>query len=501
MLLTCFFFISAGVVIRVAALLYDRSLWVDEAFLASSVVQRGYAGLLSPLDFDQGAPIGYLWTVKTFVYFFGPSEFTLRLLSFLSGLGAIGLFYILLKDAFRVSRPWVGTAFFATIPFLIYYSTEFKPYLFDGFVTLLSLYVFHLTINKRIKLWITILYCALIIWFSFPAVFTVAAFCLLSVIGSLIRRNWQQILGGILTGFVSLVSFFVYYSYFYGNLSGNQSLPFWNLLRFPLFPKNPEDLELTKAMALNYFSIFGYPSSVLTALLTLAGFIFLSVEKYKNFLLYILLTLFLLLVASWFGFYPMLNRILLFFIPLHVLFLALTMEEVNSKKIKYAISLSFLFVFLNLGSLRFILPDYVYRNNEEVAPLVERLQTHDDGIPVYLSSRSIPQYEYHTGYRGGIYDIPKKPVCVNNVIYGSDYHTFFFEKSYSWASVVNEVRLNQNARAIEKNDRAYLIMGHCPPDIRQALLTILQYSGSVREVANFRGTPLYFYEKGLKKLQ
>ncbi len=132
-------FIILGVASRIYGYILNRSLWLDEAFLASSVVRRDYLGLLDPLDFNQGAPVGFLWITKILVYIFGSSEFVLRLLPLITGLSSIYLFYILMNRLNSSSKPWVGTAFFATVPFLVYYSFEFKPYMSDAFITLSSL--------------------------------------------------------------------------------------------------------------------------------------------------------------------------------------------------------------------------------------------------------------------------------------------------------------------------------------------------------------------------
>jgi hypothetical protein len=49
-----------GVALRFAQYLANRSLWLDEAFLALNVVQRSFSQLFQPLDDEQVAPIAYL---------------------------------------------------------------------------------------------------------------------------------------------------------------------------------------------------------------------------------------------------------------------------------------------------------------------------------------------------------------------------------------------------------------------------------------------------------
>ena len=52
--------ICFGILVRLVQYLFNRSLWADEAVLALNIVNRSYLELLEPLDYEQGAPIGFL---------------------------------------------------------------------------------------------------------------------------------------------------------------------------------------------------------------------------------------------------------------------------------------------------------------------------------------------------------------------------------------------------------------------------------------------------------
>ena len=55
---------SAGVAVRLIQFLHCRSLWCDEGHIAVNLLNRSYLGLLQPLDYHQGAPVGFLWSTR-----------------------------------------------------------------------------------------------------------------------------------------------------------------------------------------------------------------------------------------------------------------------------------------------------------------------------------------------------------------------------------------------------------------------------------------------------
>src|SRR5688572_28999727 len=98
----------AGFLLRLRQYLMGRSLWLDEAMLALNIVNRNLGDLFKPLDYDQGASIGFMLVEKTFGLIFGRNEFSLRLFPFLVGLVSLWLFYLLLKKFTRGPSSWVG---------------------------------------------------------------------------------------------------------------------------------------------------------------------------------------------------------------------------------------------------------------------------------------------------------------------------------------------------------------------------------------------------------
>ncbi|MCI0638076.1 MAG: glycosyltransferase family 39 protein [Gemmataceae bacterium] len=145
-------FVAFGVVIRLCRYLIRFPLWEDEAFLAYSVGERGFAGLLDPLDYSQVAPIGFLWLERALVELFGFNEYSLRGIALVSGLASLFLFrrvaHLCLAGPARV----FAVALFAVSYPMLRYSAEAKQYGLDLALSLTLLWFF-LEARARPRQW------------------------------------------------------------------------------------------------------------------------------------------------------------------------------------------------------------------------------------------------------------------------------------------------------------------------------------------------------------
>jgi predicted membrane-bound mannosyltransferase len=129
--------ILIGVALRLIEYLHNRSMWWDESMLALNILHRTARQLWQPLDYNQGAPIGFLLLERLAVNMFGQGELALRLVPLISGILSVFLFY---RVALRFLTPLgarISMALFAISDTLIYYSAEVKQYSTDVAVALL----------------------------------------------------------------------------------------------------------------------------------------------------------------------------------------------------------------------------------------------------------------------------------------------------------------------------------------------------------------------------
>ncbi len=188
--------ILSGMILRVRQYLTGRSLWADEAMLALNIVERDFVGMFQPLEYDQGAPVGFLLVEKLFNVTLGKHEFALRLFPLLVGLLSLGLFYLLLKRITSRAGLLIALALFAFNPRLIYYSSEVKQYIIDVAVSILLLLIATSALSasprKRDYAWLS-LAGLLALWFSHSALFVLAGIGLALVVISLQRRDYSSL--------------------------------------------------------------------------------------------------------------------------------------------------------------------------------------------------------------------------------------------------------------------------------------------------------------------
>jgi hypothetical protein len=166
-----------GIGLRVARFLQNRPLWVDEAKLALAIGRSNVVGLMNPLDYNQVAPILYLWVVKAATVLFGMHEWTLRLPSLIAGIAMLWVMWLLSRRLLSEVGALMCVALAATAPLLVAYSAEAKPYQLDACATaillLLALPLFkHDDSRRRVALGVA---GVAAIGFSLPAVFTLGA--------------------------------------------------------------------------------------------------------------------------------------------------------------------------------------------------------------------------------------------------------------------------------------------------------------------------------------
>lgn len=168
------FFVALGIVVRLARYLLAFPLSADEYQLAANLLDRGFFELLQPLQFNQVAPIGFLWIESAVVRLLGFSELSLRLFPLVCGVASVLLFRRVAGRLLQGLPLVLAVAIISVAYYPIRYSAEVKSYACDA---LCSLVLFSLAVEwwkapgQTRWLWWLIGLAPLALAVSFPAAF------------------------------------------------------------------------------------------------------------------------------------------------------------------------------------------------------------------------------------------------------------------------------------------------------------------------------------------
>ncbi|MCB9898162.1 MAG: glycosyltransferase family 39 protein [Planctomycetes bacterium] len=327
--------LALGVALRVRVQFGGRALWIDEAMLALNVVPRGFAGLLRPLDWDQGAPLAWLMLSKLLTMLFGTGERALRAPAFLAALVTLPLVLRVARRELGERAAIVALAIYALMPAVIYQSSEFKPYTFDALFALVIV-ALHLDavrpgadeLPSRGRLALLAVVGAVSVWFSIPAAFVLAGCGTSVMLGDLLARRTRALRARVLVAAVWVASFAAQFVFLRVLLANPNLESYWQskaaFLPFP--PTTGEDLRVTLEI---FFSVFRDPlRSPYTDALdvgTRAGMLLFAASAVGAVALWrrdrrmagiFVLPFAVAALASASGLYPLQGRLLLFGAPL-----------------------------------------------------------------------------------------------------------------------------------------------------------------------------------------
>jgi len=480
-----------GIILRLRQYAANRSLWHDEANLALNLVNRTFGGLTQPLDYDQGAPIGFLFIEKLFMIVMGNKDYVLRLFPLLSGLLAVYLIY-------RIGREYFGAGgLFAVLMFtiswpLIYYSSELKQYSSDTmFVLLLNYLAFRcLSENVHPKDFFLLGTAGFIsIWISHPSAFVLIGIGLVLFFEKLIRKTYVSLFWTLSMGTAWMVSFGATYLVSLRYLMSDQSLgnywrhgfmpmPPWD--NWPWFTKTYMSLLMTTSPSLDYlYLILGCSALVLIGIVSL----FL---RNRNIAFVVTFPFLLASIASILQKYPLRGRFLLFLVPLFILLMSEGIGRIFTLISKWNRVFALVVCSIATLMLLWIPANFIYNTfltppmGAHIKPVMDYVEQHkalNDVIYVYHGAR--PSFNYYAPFYG--FD-------TGYVISGED--------------LPNIPALKQFYKQVDQlkgNDRVWIIFSHivdcggCTGDMEAFYIQYLNQFGMIEDQFKASGASVYLY--------
>jgi hypothetical protein len=191
--------VGVGVACRLFRFWLNFPIWADEASLALNFAERDYRGLFRELNYQQVAPLLFLWIEKSVWQWAGPSEAFLRLLPLLAGIGGLVLFWRLARTLLSPMSAVLAVGVLAVSEWPIELCCSIKPYALDLFFgVLLQWLAIQALCQPGRTVWPAAL--ALIVPFavflSYPVVFVAGAVSLVLAPKMMSRTALQSLLDG-----------------------------------------------------------------------------------------------------------------------------------------------------------------------------------------------------------------------------------------------------------------------------------------------------------------
>jgi hypothetical protein len=417
-----------GLIIRGRQYLINRSLWLDEAFLAINIKERDFMQLLEPLDFSQVAPIGFLWIEKLMVNIFGLSELSLRFIPFAASILGIYIIYDLSRSFFSNRLALLIAFAYTVLPSMTYFSSEVKQYMTDVF-SLLFLFWFYFKFVRgreyKSQLLLFGLIGAIFIWISNITIIILFSIGVAIAIDILKKFNCRSILYSLVGVILWLGSFYIYYVFFIDNHPHTVGME--NHWAGSFMPHQTIDgvIWLYDKLLFVFKSTIGhYEMAFLGLALFITGICSVLFYHKRKTMLYLLLPMVVHLILSYFHIYPFGGRIVLYLTPVILIFEIKGIEFIagfTKKKTASIIVLSFALLFLSILRVPYFFVNPMYR--EDIKPALQYVVNNKedtDVVYIYSGSRAAFRFYKETYFSSS-------DQCVVGISSGDDYNKFVEE--------------------------------------------------------------------------
>lgn len=395
--------ILVGITLRLAYWLYNRDLIIDESNIARNLFERDYGRLTTRLDYEQYAPVLFLWIEKTFTILFGFSEQSLRAYPLLCSIASLFVFMLVLKEFMAIRVIWFPLLYMATAHFFARYATEVKQYSPDVLITLCLIYLALKTdilTRKPIQFFLTwFIAGSIAIWASMPSVFILAGIGTYYFIVCARAKKIMKLLPFAIAGALALAQFAGYY---FAVLKQDAHSDYLQNFHEPFFLTFSGHLEHWKH---NYYvltdviktatGIWKFGIVLNLSLLTIGTIAVVKKHPVKSLL--IIVPLAVTLAAAFLKEFSLIPRVVLFMMPLYILLIGSGLDAIFSFRVKLVnvgMSAACLYaVYLHHDLMRITDPFY----SEQITWGLQLMK--DNNVAhkkLHVSHGSYPAYLYYT---------------------------------------------------------------------------------------------------------
>jgi hypothetical protein len=478
---TFYLIIFIAVFLAIYQFIFNRSLWLDEACLSLNIINKGFVDLTNPLDYNQVAPVGFLFIEKILVLIFGKNEYALRIFSLISFLTSIPFFYLLsYKLTKNKTIALISTSIFSINYRLLFYSSEVKQYSTDVLITVIFLYLFiNLQLNKDKGLFVYAIFGSIALWFSNVSIVILFVTGVYHFYAEVYKKhNYKCLMFLLLWG----ISFLIYYKLLIYNHPTTEFMKsYWaySFLPFNIFSSDFYHF-IYWANIIIYGSSLGF-GPFWPIPLIISSFAIIYTLKHQNYtLLYLCLSPIIVhLLLSGFKLYPFETRFILYIIPLIILI--------------YSIGLCQLFNFVKMKIPKLPKPLLI------IPVLIMFYPIHHQGFPIqeeeikdsmHYIKKNIKKdeliYVYYSAYRAFQFYNETGIININNpIVIGTSSH--------------NE-NVKYTNELLNLNGKTWLLFSHVYPwgtennEEKYMVEFLLKNNSELLDVQKYKGSSVYYID-------
>jgi hypothetical protein len=393
--------VATGVLFSLLQFFYNRSFWWDDASLALNIIGKNYFELLKPLDYEQVAPVLFLYIEKFFSTLWPNTEYGLRIFPLLCFWASIYFFYKILKmQLHNVYAIIFALSLYIFNYTLFFYTNEVKQYISDVLVLIIIFYFilknYKTTRNKYYVLGIA----GVIAIFGSNVAPIILSTCGLYLLYDQIYVRKNKKMGPLFVIFsVWLFFFLLYYIFFVHNHPLREFMVrYW--LGYGAFPtKGICIFFIGRAIMINGM-LSSEVSGFFLIVFLIAGFITLIKNKKTDAIILTCIPVTLHTLLSIFHLYPFDTRLILYTLPCIILIYSFGLDFIlkivfsrlkieRCRLLAVIIPLPFLLVFL-FGK------HPVKVNYAEIKPSLRYIQENiTEGENIYVSWAASRAFKYY----------------------------------------------------------------------------------------------------------
>ena len=397
--------IVVGVALRIIEFMRDRPLWLDEAMLALNIAARSFVQLARPLDYDQSAPLAYLWGERLAVVIGGINERSLRVLPFIAGLAVLPVVWGVARRVAGASAAAIATVLAAFSLSLVTFSAEGKQYGVDPLATVMIVWLASRVDDAPgdARAWTHLILGGVgALLLSQPAVFVLGGAACALVLDASVRRETIARRYAFLGAVVWLATFIVlYFAIYRATAQSAYMRAFWEGTF--LDPRAPDFVLRLRLFAIAAFSAPTLPGQVLVPewvmAIAWAPGVWTLWRRRRFAGVLTAAPLILAALACGAGKYAVMDRLFLFAAPLTLivyaalLALLVDLEPKRLIRVKLVGVSAALAIVVAPAHARRIAHPVFYAAGKQVIADVDSMS---HGEPVYVAARSFPLWVFYT---------------------------------------------------------------------------------------------------------